>query len=307
MKILIVCSGNSGTIAPFIQEQADDLMKEDVKISYFLIKGKGIIGYLKNYKSFKNTLKNINPKLIHAHYGLSGLFANLQFKTPVITTYHGSDVNNKIIFLFSRIAFLLSSHNIFVSRYLQNKAIIKRKSSIIPCAVDLDLFFPQDKTQCRKILNLDLQKKYILFPSAFSNVVKNHSLALEAINLLYYKESVELLELKEYNRNEVCLLMNAVDISIMTSFSEGSSQFIKEAMACNCPIVSTDVGDVQQNLRNLEGCYITSYESQDVAKKLDIAFKFGKRTNGRKRILELGLDSKKVAKRIISIYKNVIS
>ncbi|MCD4680710.1 MAG: glycosyltransferase, partial [Bacteroidales bacterium] len=164
-----------------------------------------------------------------------------------------------------------------------------------------------DKNKCREILNLDLQKKYILFSSFFSNAVKNYPLASKAISLLGYKENVELLELKDCNREQVCLLMNAVDISLMTSTSEGSSQFVKEAMACNCPIVSTDVGDVRQNIKNLEGCYITSFDSQDVAKKLDLAFKFGKRTKGRERIYELGLDIKTVTQNIISIYEKVIS
>lgn len=307
MKVLIVCSGNSGTIAPFIQEQADALINEGVKVHFFLIKGKGIIGYLENYKRYKATIKNYKPDLIHSHYGLSGLFASLQFKIPVITTFHGSDINNKYIFIFSKIAMLLSSHNIFVSQFLQNKVKIKRKSFVIPCAVDLNLFFPQDKNKCREILSLDLQKKYILFSSSFSNVVKNYPLASKAISLLRYKESVELLELKDFNREQVCLLMNAVDISLMTSISEGSSQFVKEAMACNCPIVSTDVGDVRQNIKNLEGSYITSFEPEDVAKNLDMALQFGKRTMGRERIFELGLDIKTVTQNIISIYEKVIT
>jgi hypothetical protein len=35
---------------------------------------------------------SFQPDLIHAHFGLSGLFANLQFLKPVVTTFHGSDV-----------------------------------------------------------------------------------------------------------------------------------------------------------------------------------------------------------------------
>jgi teichuronic acid biosynthesis glycosyltransferase TuaC len=48
MKVLIVCSGNSGNINPFIKDQGEALEKQGIIISYFLIKGKGVNGYLKN-------------------------------------------------------------------------------------------------------------------------------------------------------------------------------------------------------------------------------------------------------------------
>ena len=77
---------------------------------------------------------------------------------------------------------------------------------------------------------------------------------------------------------------------ILTSFSEGSPQIIKESMACNCPIVSTDVGDVRDVIGETEGCYICSYDPKDVADKIKLALTYSEekgRTNGRKRIIEL--------------------
>ena len=81
---------------------------------------------------------------------------------------------------------------------------------------------------------------------------------------------------------------------------------IKEAMACNLPIVSTDVGDIKWVIGNIEGCYITTFDPKDVADKIKMALNFNKRTNGRDRIIELGLDSNTIAKRLISIYERVI-
>jgi glycosyltransferase involved in cell wall biosynthesis len=78
-------------------------------------------------------------------------------------------------------------------------------------------------------------------------------------------------------------------------------------MACNLPIVSTDVGDVKEIIGNTEGCYITSYDPKEVAEKIKIAFEFGKRTNGRERLIKLGLDSDTIAKRIIHVYKQVLN
>jgi glycosyltransferase involved in cell wall biosynthesis len=95
----------------------------------------------------------------------------------------------------------------------------------------------------------------------------------------------------------------------MTSISEASPQFIKEAMACNCPTVSTDVGDVKKLIGNTDGCYITTFDPEDVAEKVKMALEFRikyKQTNGRKRIIELGLDSETVAGKVIEVYKKVL-
>jgi len=303
MKILIVCSGNSGHISPFVKEQGESLKKLGISIDYFLIKGKGILGYLKNLPKLNKQIKKEKYDLIHAHYGLSGLLCVLQRKVPVIITFHGSDINNSYHRKFSKIAMRLSSYNIFVHKSIKDKVGAKNKYSIIPCGVNLDTFHFSNMMEARKETYLDIGKKYVLFAGAFDNWVKNSKLAIEPIKNISY---TELLELKGYNRNQVNLLMNACDVLLITSFSEGSPQVIKEAMACNCPIVSTDVGDVKEVIGNTEGCYITSYDPKDVAEKIKMAFDFGKRTNGRKQIIKLGLDSDTISKGIKDIYNQVL-
>jgi len=108
---------------------------------------------------------------------------------------------------------------------------------------------------------------------------------------------------------ELNFYYNACDLFLLTSVYEGSPQSIKEAIACNCPIVSTDVGDVKWVFGNTEGCYLTSFESIDVADKIIRALAFVKergRTKGRERIFELGLDSGTIAGKIIEIYEKTI-
>ena len=298
MKILIVCSRNSGKIAPFIQEQGDALSQLGVEIAYFPIEGKGLCGYLKNKKRLLSKINEFMPDLIHAHYGLSGLLANLQRKIPVITTYHGSDINNTKILPLSRLNMILSVHNIFVSEKNRLKSNQTRNQSLIPCGVDTNFFKPQDKA--RKIFDLNEDKKYILFAGAFANSVKNSALAKSAVSLL---NDVCLIELQGYSREEVALLINAVDVVLLTSFTEGSPQIIKEAMACNCPIVSVPVGDIENVISGTAGCFISTYKPTDIADKLKQALEYGKRTEGRERILSLGLDREAVAKQILSVYK----
>ena len=123
MKVLIVCSKNSGKVAPFITEQAESLRKSGIEVEYFTIVGKGIEGYLKNYKLLQQAIKNIHPDIIHAHYGLSGLLANLQRRIPVVTTYHGSDINEPKVYPFSRLCMILSKKNIFVIDTLKSRPL----------------------------------------------------------------------------------------------------------------------------------------------------------------------------------------
>ncbi len=303
MKILIVCSINSGRISPFVSEQAESLQKKGCEIDYFTISGKGFKGYLQNRKKLILKIKEYKPDIIHAHYGLSGLLANLQQKIPVVTTYHGSDIYNKQVFRFSRLSIALSSFNIFVSQKNIDIAKPKKNFALIPCGVNIDLFKPLDKEFCRNKLGFQKEDKLVLFSGSFDDKVKNSPLAKEAVALL---PGVKLIELKGYSRIQVCELINAVDSVLMTSLTEGSPQLIKEAMACNCPVVSVDVGDVKNIISDVNGCYITSYESKKIAGNIQQTLDFEERTNGWKNILNLGLDLESVANKVLDIYRSAV-
>ena len=281
------------------------MKKTDCEVEFFGLQGKGLRGYLKNLPALKDKINEFHPDVVHAHYGLSGLFANLQRQVPVVTTYHGSDINVKKVLLFSRIAMCLSAWNIFVSTKTLEIAKPKKKFSLLPCGIDLTDLQLTKKNEARRRMNLSENRKYILFAGAFDNVVKNAPLAKEAVALLQ-DDNVELLELKGYSREEVTLLMCAADAFLMTSFTEGSPQVIKEAMACGCPIVSTDVGDVWERTKGIEGCYVTnSCSPEELVDLLKKALAFCKKTNGREKINADGLDNRCVAEKLMGIYKRI--
>ena len=304
MKILIVASFNKCFFAPFILEQSEALEKMGQTVHFFGIQGHGIWGYVRNYKGLKRIIQDYKPDVIHAHYGLSGLLATLQRRVPVVTTFHGSDINNPKVLPFSKIAMRLSAFTIFVSQKNVDIARPTKKFALLPCGVNSDNFTEVPIGEARLKLQLEDTKKYVLFAGSFSNRVKNPELAQKAIALL---KNVELLELKGYSREEVNYLMHAVDVALMTSHTEGSPQFVKEVMACGCPLVSVDVGDVKEVTAGVEGCYIVSREAEEIAEKLQIALNFKGRTHGRERIVELGLENRKVAETILGIYNNVIA
>jgi glycosyltransferase involved in cell wall biosynthesis len=306
MRILVVASFNKGRFAPFIVEQVEALKKQGCTIDFFGLQGKGLSGYLRNLPLLKQKINEFCPDIIHAHYGLSGLLANLQRRIPVVTTYHGSDINEKNVLRFSKMAMRLSAWNVFVSRKTLGIAKPEKKYTLLPCGIDLSDLQLTDKTEARQKMKLQADRKYILFAGAFDVEVKNAPLAKKAVALLQESQT-ELLELKGYTREEVTLLMCAADAFLLTSLTEGSPQVIKEALVCGCPIVSVDVGDVKERVEGIEGCYVANTrEPEELADLLRKALSFEGRTKGHDRIVADGLDNQQVAKQLIELYERVL-
>lgn len=302
MKILIVASHNKGYYAPFINEQAAALKRRGCEIEFYGVTGKGIKGYLAALPELKKSIRSFKPDIIHAHYGLSGLLANMQRKVPVVTTYHGSDINEKSVLPFSHIAMRLSRFNIFVSQRTLEIAKPKKNYVLLPCGVDLNELQLTTKSEARKRLGLTEGGKYVLFAGAFGNAVKNYPLAKSAMGLL---PKAELIELEGYTREQVTLLMCAADAILMTSHTEGSPQVIKEAMACGCPVVSVDVGDVKELCGDIPGCFVCDRSAKALADCLTAVFGY-ERTEGRARIIERGLTNELISEKLLKIYRSVI-
>ena len=309
MKVLVVCKYKENLpdhAAPFVIEQMHALQTVGVECRMFRVKGKGVKGYLKQLRPLKETIAEFHPDVIHAHYGLCGLLSSMQRGTPVVTTYHGSDINSRSAFPFSRMAMRRSAWNIFVSRSAMEKAKPKDRFSLLPCGVDFNDLQSVGRVEARQRMFLDQMKRYILFAGSFDNAVKDPSLAKQVVALLR-EDAPILLELKGYSREEVTLLMCAADALLMTSVSEGSPQVIKEALACGCPIVSVDVGDVRERIEDVEGCYIASTrEPRELANLLRTVLSHEGKTEGKKKILEDGLKNEQVANTLIKIYQSII-
>lgn len=320
MKILIVGNNKPGHFAPFVEEQARALQKQGCEVVFFGVQGKGLIGYLRCLPALKRAIQQHQPDLIHAHYGLSGLLANLQRRVPVVTTYHGSDINVPAVRRFSKIAMRLSAHNIFVSQRNVTLALspnslitsrLKKRYTLLPCGVNLTDDQLLSRSEARKILGIDDDAKVVLFAGAFANAVKDAPLAQEAVsfasNLSPLASNLTLQELRGFSRAEVNCWMCAANCLLLTSKTEGSPQVIKEAMACGCPIVSVDVGDVAERVSGVEGCYVVrTREPKDIAEALQKAIAYEGKTNGRDRILEMGLSNEQVAKRLVAIYEGIV-
>jgi len=309
MRALIVCrykKNFASHIMPFITEQAEAIRAQGVEIDYFTINGDGFLSYFKNRKPLLQKISEFKPDIIHAHYGLSGMTAVLQNKVPVVTTFHNGETLDFKQNILSSLASLKAKHVIYVAQHIRDLSYFKPKNnySIIPCGVSLELLPVLDRTEMRKKWKFEDRKKYILFGGAFANLRKNYPLLKEGLELLN-DDSISVLEMKGLSRQETTELMWACDVFALPTKSEGSPQALKEAMACGCPIVATDVADIKYLLGDIPGHYICTFDPSDVAKKIRNALNFNARTEGRKQIVELGLTNEVVATKIINIYNRI--
>ena len=309
MKILIVHSGNAvhgdSNKYTFVREQGEHLRVLGAEIEYFAIVGKGAMGYLRNYKRLKETIKTYQPDLIHAHFGLCGALCVLQSQVPVVITCHNGETLTKYGNLISSLAVQRAKHTICVAQHIYDKLYLKpRHYTIQPCGIEVSELV--DNELAKQKLGLPTDKYNILFGGSFTNLRKNVALANAALDILK-RDDINLIEMKGFSREQVTLLYNACDMLLLPTKSEGSPQVLKEAMAYNCPVVATDVADIAYLLDGVSNSYVTSFAPQDVAEKITRALECGQRTNGRERIEKLQLENSQVAKTIYSIYQQVLS
>ncbi|MEI6946256.1 glycosyltransferase [Paraflavisolibacter sp. H34] len=321
MRVLFVCSGNSKSfeIIPFIKEQGESLRKKGIEIDYYPIVGKGMAGYFKAGLKLRQYLKTRKYDVIHAHFTLSGWAAIIGGrKTPIVLSLMGSDAYGEYVGV--RKVQLKSRFSMFLTWLIQPfvKAIIsksqniedfvhqKHKSYIIPNGINREKFRPEQKLLPAPVDRTG-RKKQVLFLGSRANVRKNYPLAQSAVEQLGAPD-VELINPYPIAHDEIPKLLNAADVLVVPSLMEGSPNVVKEAMACNCPIVATDIGDVKWVLGETEGCYVSSFDAHEFSEKLKKALEFSQtrgRTNGVQRICELGLDSESIADKVIDIYQKV--
>ena len=320
MKILFVATGNNfnyykGNFSPHVKGPAKALVNSGVDIDLFQVSSKGLRGYLKAIPLLRKKIKDTKYDIIHAHYGNCGIISSIsKSKEKLVVSYMGSDLlgsvnlngnytlSGFIITLINKLFSFTSNHySIVKSEAMRKKIWFNKKVSIIPNGVDFKIFSPVDKIKAREELKLSINKKIILFVGDLESHVKNYKLAEKAVSLV--QKDIQFLSISGVNQNILNLYYNSADLVLMTSFHEGSPNVIKEAMACNCPIVSTDVGDVNKITSSTKGCFITSFNPKDIADKINQALLYGK-TNGRDNIEYL--DSANIAKKMISLYRDLL-
>jgi teichuronic acid biosynthesis glycosyltransferase TuaC len=305
MKVLFVSSGKGGDVGYVVRNQGESLARQGIDIEYFTVTP-GLAGYVKSIFRLKKNIRETKYDLIHAHYSLSAYVASTIRNIPIVVSLMGSDAfQNFILRWITRQLSHFRWTTVIVKTEEMKRRLKLNDAYVIPNGVDTERFIPVERDTARKRLGLIKEKKIVVFISVKNRPEKNPGLAMQAVESLN-DSSVEFIHLHDTPNMEIPLYLNAADLLLLTSAREGGVNVIKEALACNCPIVSTDVGDVRQVTGGTEGCFISGADSVSIAENIKKALAMKGRTNGRERIFSLGIDSVSVAQRLCEIYEDAI-
>jgi glycosyltransferase involved in cell wall biosynthesis len=301
----------------FVRAQMESLRAQGVEYDVLFINGReSKWNYLRGIGQLRKRLKAGSYGLIHAHFGLSGWVARCQVRLPVVVSFLGDDVLGRprrdgSITLYGR---FLQASSLVLARIVsaaivknsQMKRVLRSPSAhVIPNGVDLELFRPMDSLSARRELGLDLSKRFVLFPYDPAIPGKRFDIIEAAVGLArkHFPE-LEILIARGAPAARMPLFMNAADMLVLASMQEGSPNAVKEAMACNLPVIAVDVGDVTQLLGSAEGCYLVPRDAQAIAARIVAVCRKGGRSLGREQIARLSIE--KVAAQIVDIYRDVL-
>jgi len=296
----------------FIKEQLESLRSigTDNKVFFINSREEGKIEYLKSLFRLRKYLKTNKFDIIHCHHCFSAVILLLSGRsrsTRRLLSYQSDPRNEGGLVLFWILI------RVFDRIILKNKPkeTNLRKTVYLPNGVNMDFFVPLDKKECKDKLGLDQEKRYVLFMDSYNRRnckrIDRYSETLEILRGQYGHNDLEPLVLTNTGRSLIPAYINACDLHILTSDFEGSPNSVKECMACNVPVVSTPVGNVQDLLNGIEGAYVAeSFSSAELARLSHQAL-IHKDFSSRTTVMEKGLDMDTVARRLLDVYSNLIN
>jgi teichuronic acid biosynthesis glycosyltransferase TuaC len=319
LKVLFITSQwptpENPSKSPFVEREVRALREAGVDVDVMVYDGGWSVGkYRRALSQLRERMRANQYDLIHAYFGQCGLVARAQTKLPVVITYGGSDVEGSPIYkgrsrykhyvltTVSRVLSLLADQVIVVSDNL-GKKLPRKDYHVITIALDLDMFKPMDKAEARAKLGLPQDRALALFASIDpKNPRKRHDLAQATCEIASKTRPVELVVAGKRPPEEVPIFMSACDLLLMTSTNEGSPNVVREALACNLPVVSTDVGDVRQRVGHRKECAVVEDDrpealAEAVLRVLDTP----QATPLRDEVVEQ--DYRKIGKQTVAVYQ----
>jgi teichuronic acid biosynthesis glycosyltransferase TuaC len=319
MRVLSVIPGEpEGALYIFAKRQVAGLQKVGVvNRSFFLTSRLSPWKLFQEWLRFRKEILAFHPDLVHAHYGtITAFFCAIGTRLPLVVYFRGNDLSRhpEISFLraytgifLSHVAALRARHLICVSEQTVRLLWWKHaQASIISSGVDTSIFYPRPREEARAILGWDQEERVVIFNVGKDPLRKRLDLAQAAVDVAMRRcgEINFCLLSGNIDPDRIPLMLNAADCLLVTSDFEGSPNIVKEALACNLPIVSVDVGDVRERLKSTDFSYIVSRDPAKLGEAVAKILNHRKRSNGHQNIIELSLD--KTTKRIIRIYQAVL-
>ena len=246
--------------------------------------------------------------LIHVNSGVVAPLGLIQPQRPVVMTFWGDDVlGDRLGGLQPKLTKLCATQSDHVIvRSQEMKDALPCDATIIPSGVDMSLFSPMDRTQAQEAVGWDPAHRHVIFPYHPSNEKKRYPVAKEVVERVddAVDETVRLQVVDDVDFDDMPLYYNAADVLLMPSLREGSANTVKEAMACNLPVVSTEAGDARTRLDPVENSYVCSTDAQLIDGVVSV-LETGARSDGRDHVEEVSLQ--RMGERILSIYESVLN
>ncbi|GCE03729.1 glycosyltransferase [Dictyobacter aurantiacus] len=254
--------------------------------------------------------------VINGQYGLWCFICRLQWGIPVVAAFIGDDIlgtvtaqgghsakGNFVAMLSRQLCYRVDAVIVKSDQMKREARGPQQKIYVIPDGVNFSQFQPVPRDVMRAELGWDQNKYYVLFSNNPNIPVKNFSLAKAAVDRVRAKGiDVELVVATGLPHDTVVKYMNASNALILSSHAEGSPNVVREAMACNVPVVSTDVGDVRAVIGRTEGCTVCTPNSvEEMAAGIEVALAHTERTTGRADTQHLR--GSIIAQQIIDVYE----
>lgn len=312
------------TAGTFIEQQVEGLRQIGLHIDVMVLDRiqQGRIAYLRLGQTIRSRVSELQPDIVHVMYG--GIMADEVTRSvsdrPVFVSFCGTDLLGQP--LVGCVRKLSAKYNVWASHRAARRAtgivvksqnlfdalppdINRSKVRIIPNGVDLERFKPMEKHEARQILGWPAASKVVLFVSVRGHPRKRLDLAQESVaKVKACSGEVTLRVMQGVPHDRVPIWMNASDVLILTSVHEGSVNAVKEAMACNLPIVSVDVGDVRERLHGVRLCTIADPDSDALANALANVLRQSDRSDGRNHLA--GLTTLAIADQLNSFYGQTV-
>lgn len=318
IRVLAVTPGKDGrTAMPFIERQIASLRRLGIDVRTFCLESRtGWRDLLRAARAFRRTVEEVRPHIVHAHYGtMTAFFAAITSCAPLVITFRGSDLNMardvsglraRAGYWLSQLAALRACRIVCVSPQLRDRLLWRRdRVSILTDGIDLELFVPLDRTLARRRLGLREDARIALFHYGSRPKLKGLDLFRAAIAVAESQiGAIDALELSgQVAPEQMPLYVSAADCVVVASLREGSPNMVKEAMACNVPVASVDVGDVRERLRDVWPSAVVPRDSIALGGAIAQFLKRPTHSNGRQRVLDCSEAA--VAEAIHGIYRAV--
>ncbi|PKO24160.1 MAG: hypothetical protein CVU38_00290 [Chloroflexi bacterium HGW-Chloroflexi-1] len=313
LRVLVVTNmfptADRPVMGSFVAEQVASLRCRGLVLDVLFVDGPGSkINYASGLSDVRRIALSAPYGLIHAHYVFSAMLtiastAMARCQLPIVVTQHGIEAQQGWTAPLCRWTSRRTAYTIATSSRVA-AALPGVRQEVIPCGVDTDLFRPLPRDIARQALGLPADTPLVLFVGD-PRPEKRIPLIQAAVARLQVRlPAARLLLVHGEPRERIPLYMSACDVLVLASTAEGSPMVVREALACDLPVVSTDVGDVPELLDGLAGCHIAAATEEDLADKLAQSLTRRARSTSRARILPWSLDG--VAEKIEAVYRKVI-